>query len=93
MTKYAEPRPAADALQPTLLRRSGFQARLRPGVDMTSDVKSWLKIFYVFIRFFTLVIGRDGASHDDGGSRCYPWVGYHLPGIRQGPASVEERGF
>jgi hypothetical protein len=33
-----EPPPAADALQPAL--RSGFQARLSPGVDMTSDVKS-----------------------------------------------------
>jgi hypothetical protein len=32
-------RPGADAFQPALLRRSGFQARLRPGVDMTSDVK------------------------------------------------------
>jgi hypothetical protein len=33
----AEQRLAADALQPTL--RSGFQARLKAGVDMTSDVK------------------------------------------------------
>jgi hypothetical protein len=24
--------------------RSGFQARLMPGVDMTSNVKSWVKI-------------------------------------------------
>ena len=28
----------------------GFQPRLTRGVDMTSDVKSWVKIFYVFIR-------------------------------------------
>jgi hypothetical protein len=33
-TGLAEPRPGADALQPALLRRSGFQAQLRPGVDM-----------------------------------------------------------
>jgi hypothetical protein len=46
-------RPAADACQPSLLRRCGCQARLRPSVDMTADVKSWLKIFYVFMRFFT----------------------------------------
>jgi hypothetical protein len=32
---------AGDALQPTLAPRSGFQARLKPGVDMTSDVKGW----------------------------------------------------
>jgi hypothetical protein len=40
---------AGDALQPPL--RSGFRARLKRSVDMTSDVKSWVKIFYVFIRF------------------------------------------
>jgi hypothetical protein len=42
----------ADALQRPLLRRSRFQPRLMPGGDMTSDVKSWVKIFYVFIRCF-----------------------------------------
>lgn len=31
----------------------GLPAPLSSGVDMTFDVKSWLKIFYVFIRFFT----------------------------------------
>jgi len=41
----------ADCLQRPL--RSRFRQRLMPGVDMTSDVKSRLKIFYVFIRFFT----------------------------------------
>jgi hypothetical protein len=30
-----------------------FWQRLSRSVDMTSDVKSRLKIFYVFIRFFT----------------------------------------
>jgi hypothetical protein len=34
-------RPAADALQRPL--RSRFRARLRRGVDMTSNVKSWRK--------------------------------------------------
>jgi hypothetical protein len=47
----AEQPAAADALQRPL--RSRFQARLSRSVDMTSDVKSRLKIFYVFIRFFT----------------------------------------
>jgi hypothetical protein len=30
-----------DALQLPLVPRSGFQARLKPGIDMTSDVKGW----------------------------------------------------
>ena len=33
------------ALQPTLVSRSGFQARLKPGVDMTSNVKGGPQIF------------------------------------------------
>jgi len=49
----ADPTRTADCLQPTLVPRFGFRQRLSAGVDMTSDVKSWLKIFYVFIRFFT----------------------------------------
>lgn len=39
----AEQTPAADALQPP--RRCGFRAQLRPGVDMTSDVKGWEQLF------------------------------------------------
>jgi hypothetical protein len=35
-------------------------------VAMTSVVKSELMRFEVFIRFFTWLIGRGGASHDDG---------------------------
>jgi hypothetical protein len=31
-------------------RRSGFRQLLTPGVDMTSDVKSWLPIFLHFLR-------------------------------------------
>jgi hypothetical protein len=31
---HAESRFATDALQPALLRRSGYQARLKPGVDL-----------------------------------------------------------
>ena len=41
---------AGHGVQPPLAR-SRFQPRLKPSVDMTSDVKSWVKIFYVFIRF------------------------------------------
>jgi hypothetical protein len=50
MNRYAEPRRASDALQRPL--RSRFQARLTPGVDMTSDVKGWEQLFYVCIRVF-----------------------------------------
>ena len=32
--KLTEQRPAADCLQPPLLRRSGFRQRLRPGVRL-----------------------------------------------------------
>ena len=65
----AEQGRGADGFQRPLPRRSRFQPQLTPGVDMTSDVKSWLMIFYVFIRFYTLytcAIGRDGASKNDG---------------------------
>jgi hypothetical protein len=37
-----------------------------PGIDMTADVKSWLTMVDVFMRFFTGALGRAGASHDDG---------------------------
>jgi len=46
---FAEQWHAGDGLQRAL--RSRFLPRLMPGVDMTSAVKSWVKIFYVFIRF------------------------------------------
>ena len=35
-------------------------------IAMAAAVKSWLKIFHVFICFLTWAIGRDGARHDDG---------------------------
>jgi hypothetical protein len=35
----------------SLRERSGFRQQLTPCVDMTSDVKSWVKIVDVFIRF------------------------------------------
>ena len=41
----AEQSAAADALQPTLVPRFGFQARLSASVDMTSDVKGCQQIF------------------------------------------------
>jgi hypothetical protein len=40
---HAEPRHAADCLQRAL--RARFRARLRPGADMTSDVKHWRQLF------------------------------------------------
>ena len=41
---------AGDGLQRPL--RSRFRQQLRRSVDMTSDVKSWVKIFDVFSRGF-----------------------------------------
>jgi hypothetical protein len=38
-------------------------------VDMTSVVKPWQQRFLRYHPSFLLVIGRDGASNDDGGSR------------------------
>jgi hypothetical protein len=57
----AEPRRAGDGLQLTL--RFSFQPRLRPGVDMTSDVKGWEQLLYVCRMLFPLVssLGRAGA--------------------------------
>jgi hypothetical protein len=51
MNRYAEPRRAGDGFQRPL--RSRFQPRLRPGVDMPSDVKGWEQLFYVCIRVFS----------------------------------------
>jgi hypothetical protein len=56
---HAEHRSGADALQRPL--RSRFRARLTAGVDMTSDVKGWPPIFYIFFIPSTFVSGRDGA--------------------------------
>ena len=36
--------PAGDACQPALVPRSGHWARLKRGVAMTANVKSWVKI-------------------------------------------------
>jgi hypothetical protein len=54
-----EPRRPADALQLTL--RFSFQARLTPGVDMTSEVKRWLVSFSMGFLLSYRVIGRAGA--------------------------------
>jgi hypothetical protein len=40
--RQSQRRHTGDGVQRPL--RSGFQARLMPGVDMTSNVKSWVKI-------------------------------------------------
>ena len=53
---------AGDGIQRPL--RSRFPPRLKPGVDMTADVKSWSDIFYGIICIAAqLVIGKGGASH------------------------------
>jgi hypothetical protein len=49
--------PVSGALQPNL------------SVDMTSVVKPWQQRFLRYHPCFLLVIRRDGASNDDGGSR------------------------
>jgi hypothetical protein len=41
---------APDCLQRPL--RSRFRQQVKPGVDMTSDVKGWEQLFYVCIRVF-----------------------------------------
>src|SRR5712691_3714828 len=41
----AEPRPAADALQPPLVPRSSFQARLRPSVVLSRCAAVFLRSF------------------------------------------------
>src|SRR4029450_11079365 len=60
----ADPTRTPDCLQPPLLRRSRFRQQVSAGVDMTSDVKGWEQLFYVYLMFFPLVssIGRAGAS-------------------------------
>ena len=49
----------ATRLAPTQLPRSRFRQRLRPGVDMTSDVKGWEQLFYVCIMFFPLCLSEE----------------------------------
>jgi hypothetical protein len=59
--------PAADALQPTLLRRCGFRARLRRSVAMTSNVKSWQQIFLGLHDVFVLRASeKPEPGRDDG---------------------------
>src|SRR6266511_1692696 len=52
----------ADALQLTL--RFSFRARLRPSVDMTSDVKGWEPLFYVCL-LFSPSLYRKSRSQED----------------------------
>ena len=59
LKSLAEQPPAADAFQPLLVPRSGFQAWLTAGVDMTSDVKGWEQLFYVRIRVFSLCLSEE----------------------------------
>ena len=58
---------AADACQPPLVPRCGCQARLRPGVDMTSNVKSGLPIVLHFLRPLVLCPSEEPEPvRDDG---------------------------
>ena len=83
--------PAADCLQRPL--RSRFRQQLRPGVAMTSNVKSGLPIVLHFLRPLVLCPSEEPEpGRDDGCSCCYPWVGSHLPCVRRMPASLEARG-
>jgi hypothetical protein len=47
--RQSQRRHTGDGVQRPL--RSGFQARLMPGVDMTSNVKSWRKNSRLFVTF------------------------------------------
>jgi hypothetical protein len=51
----ADPTRTPDCLQPTLVPRCGFRQQVSAGVDMTSDVKGWEQLFYVYLMFFPLV--------------------------------------
>ena len=46
--------------------RSRFRQQLRPGVDMTSDVKDWEQLFYVRIRVFSFCLSEESepVKHD-----------------------------
>jgi hypothetical protein len=58
-------RRPGDALQRPL--RSRFRARLTPGVDMTSNVKSWLPILLHFLRPLVLRASEEAEPvRDDG---------------------------
>ncbi len=46
----------------TQLPRSGYSQRLKPGVDMTSDVKSGEQLFYVCLIFFSLVYRKSRSQ-------------------------------
>jgi hypothetical protein len=64
--RQSQRRHTGDGVQRPL--RSGFQARLMPGVDMTSNVKSWVKILVRLSSLccplmVTLAIGRAGARN------------------------------
>src|SRR5262245_14054130 len=87
----AEPSTAADACQRPL--RSRCQARLRPGVDMTSNVKGGPQIFLGLPAVLVLGISAEAEpARGDGCSGCSPWGGSHLPCLRRAPASVSARG-
>jgi len=61
---------------------------------MTSDVKGWEQLFYACIVIFLFCLSEEPEPvRRDGWSRCYPWVGSHLPGLRRVPASCEGRAY
>src|SRR5215471_9842464 len=61
---------------------------------MTSDVKSGLPIFLPVLRPLELCPSAEPEpGRHDGCSCCSPWIGSHLPCVRQVPASLSGRGF
>jgi hypothetical protein len=56
--------PRANGVQRPLLRRSRFRQRLRPGVAMTSHVKSGLQLFYVCMMFLSSVHRKSRRQSD-----------------------------
>ena len=64
---------------------------LTASVDMTSVVKRAIRLGGQGTDHILAVSSprsRVGASNGDGGSRCYPGVGYHLTWVRPAPASA-----
>ena len=56
--------PAADCLQPTLLRRCGFRQQLKAGVDMTSDGKSREQLFLRLPHIFPCIYRKSRSQED-----------------------------
>src|SRR5262245_4958878 len=62
--RFTYKRRAVDCLQRPLLRRCGHWRRLRPGVDMTSNVKRWLPMFLPFLHLIDSVHRKSRSQEE-----------------------------